>query len=193
MPRRAASMIAPDAREPERVQPASPELSGFVSAARSGNERAFARIYDQYARSVHGVVLAHAPPDDAADLVQETFLTAWKQIHTLRDPGAFAGWLMAIARNTARQSQRRALRLVSLEETMPATVKEPDLDGQTALAAIRSLPEAYRETLLLRLVEGMSGQEIAERTGLTHGSVRLNLHRGMQLLRSRLGWGEHHE
>ena len=50
----------------------------------------------------------------------------------------------------------------------------------TVLAAIRRLPEAYRETLVLRLVEGMTGPEIAERTGLTPGSVRVNLHRGLQ-------------
>lgn len=71
---------------------------------------------------------------------------------------------------------------------MPAQLTEPGLDGQTALRAIQSLPETYRETLLLRLVEGMSGQEIADRTGLTPGSVRVNLHRGMQLLRAKLGW-----
>ena len=54
------------------------------------------------------------------------------------------------------------------------------------LATIRSLPEAYRETLTLRFVEGMTGPEIALRTGLTEGSVRVNLHRGMKLLRERL-------
>ena len=64
------------------------------------------------------------------------------------------------------------------------------MEAATALAAIRSLPEAYRQTLMLRLVEGMSGDEIAERTGLTSGSVRVNLHRGMQLLRESLGRGE---
>ena len=55
------------------------------------------------------------------------------------------------------------------------------------IKAIRDLPEAYRETLVLRLVEGMSGPEIAERTGLTPASVRVNLHRGMKLLREKLG------
>jgi RNA polymerase sigma-70 factor (ECF subfamily) len=48
------------------------------------------------------------------------------------------------------------------------------------------MPEAYRETLMLRLVEGMTGPEIAMRTGLTPGSVRVNLHRGMQQLRAKL-------
>ena len=63
---------------------------------------------------------------------------------------------------------------------------EDRLVAERALAAIRSLPEAYRETLMLRLVEGLSGPEIAERTGLTAGSVRVNLHRGMALLRNAL-------
>ena len=52
------------------------------------------------------------------------------------------------------------------------------------LDAIRSLPDAYRETLILRLVEGLTGPEIAARTGMTHGSVRVNLHRGMEQLRA---------
>jgi RNA polymerase sigma-70 factor (ECF subfamily) len=181
-------MIAADARESERVPSVNTAMAPVVTAAQSGDEEAFRNLYERYARTVHGVVLSLAAPDEAPDLVQETFLTAWRQFHTLRDPAAFSGWLMAIARNTARQSRRGALRLVSLEETMPATVKGPELDAQTALDAIRSLPEAYRETLLLRLVEGMSGEEIADRTGLTPGSVRVNLHRGMHLLRAKLGW-----
>ena len=55
------------------------------------------------------------------------------------------------------------------------------------VAALRALPDAYRETMILRLVEGLTGPEIAEQTGLAAGSVRVNLHRGMKLLRERLG------
>jgi RNA polymerase sigma-70 factor, ECF subfamily len=54
------------------------------------------------------------------------------------------------------------------------------------MGIIRELPEAYRETLTLRLVEGMTGPEIAGRTGLLPASVRVNLHRGMKALRERL-------
>lgn len=182
------AVIAPDALEPRRPDPSGGESTALVTAALAGDQRAFSGLYERYARAVHGVVLAHAPPDDVKDLVQETFLAAWRQLHSLRDRGAFGGWLMAIARNVARQSRRANLRLVPLDEGLPAPASEPEIDGDRALAAIRSLPEAYRETLLLRLVEGMSGPEIAERTGLTHGSVRVNLHRGMQMLRDTLGW-----
>jgi RNA polymerase sigma-70 factor (ECF subfamily) len=61
-----------------------------------------------------------------------------------------------------------------------------EAEAAHALRVIQQLPEAYRETLVLRLVEGMTGPEIAERTGLTPDSVRVNLHRGMKALRARL-------
>jgi RNA polymerase sigma-70 factor (ECF subfamily) len=68
-----------------------------------------------------------------------------------------------------------------------AAVSEERTEAMAVLAIIRTLPEAYRETLVLRLVEGMTGPEISTRTGLTPASVRVNLHRGMKLLRKRLG------
>jgi RNA polymerase sigma-70 factor (ECF subfamily) len=76
---------------------------------------------------------------------------------------------------------------VSLEATLVAGAIHQEGEALSVLAAIRRLPEAYRETLVLRLVEGMTGPEIAGRTGLTPGSVRVNLHRGMQMLREALG------
>ncbi len=65
----------------------------------------------------------------------------------------------------------------------------PDISAEAAaaVAAIQQLPEAYRETLAMRLVDGLSGPEIAAATGLTPESVRVNLHRGFKLLRERLG------
>jgi RNA polymerase sigma-70 factor (ECF subfamily) len=59
-------------------------------------------------------------------------------------------------------------------------------EALAVLEVVRGLPDAYRDTLILRLVEGLSGPEIAERTGLTAASVRVNLHRGMKQLRAKL-------
>jgi RNA polymerase sigma-70 factor (ECF subfamily) len=69
---------------------------------------------------------------------------------------------------------------------MSADAPAARVEALAVLETIRALPEAYRETLVLRLVEGMTGPEIAERTGLTAASVRVNLHRGMKLLREKL-------
>lgn len=134
---------------------------------------------------VHGVVLARVPALDVDDLVQEVFAAAFSRIGTVREPEAFPGWLAAIARNRAADYHRAARPTVELKDVPGRDGRDQD-DALAVMAALRALPDAYRETLTLRLVEGMTGPEIAERTGLTHGSVRVNLHRGMALLRERL-------
>jgi RNA polymerase sigma-70 factor (ECF subfamily) len=68
-----------------------------------------------------------------------------------------------------------------------AVTKSPNRTAGEILDLIRGLPEAYRETLVLRFVEGMTGPEIASRTGLTAASVRVNLHRGVKMLREKMG------
>jgi len=163
------------------------EDARLVVQASAGDESAFARLYERYARMVHGILLARVGRADAEDLVQEVFFAAWHRLKALRDPAAFGGWLATIARNRATDHHRRG----NDYEELPAHLEARDAtaartEALVVLKIIRSLPEAYRETLVLRLVEGMTGPEIAERTGLTPASVRVNLHRGMKLLREKL-------
>jgi RNA polymerase sigma-70 factor (ECF subfamily) len=161
----------------------------LASLAREGNRAAFGSLYERYRRAVHGVLLAHASYTDAEDLMQAVFVKALQRLQGLRDAEAFGGWLMAIARNVAFDHHRRAKNLVDIDEVKNARSADKDTLGsesELALEAIRRLPEAYGETLMLRLVEGMTGPEIAARTGLTADSVRVNLCRGMKLLRAEL-------
>jgi len=164
----------------------APTTARWVEAARDGDRAAFGRLYDLYGRMVHGVLLARVPRDDVEDLVQEVFIKALRQLQSLRDARAFGGWLVTIARNTATDRMRRQPDPLELSDDVPAPASHED-EARAVLRLIRGLPEAYRETLMLRLVEGMAGPEIAERTGLTPGSVRVNLHRGIAMLRERLG------
>jgi RNA polymerase sigma-70 factor (ECF subfamily) len=161
----------------------------LVTAARDGDRTAFGQLYDRFAPMVHGLLLARVPRADVDDLVQEAFLQALRRLGSLRDAEAFGPWLAAIARNRARDHWRRGAQTVELPDEVPGA-PHPEGEAMTVLAAIRRLPEAYRETLVLRLVEGMTGPEIAERTGLTPGSVRVNLHRGLKVLREALGRSE---
>ena len=163
----------------------SPDAA-LVEAVRRGDRESFGRLYDLYGPMVHGILLARVPWGEVDDLVQDVFLVAFKRIHTLREAGAFGGWLAMIARNRAVDFHRRRRETEELPEDL-AQRSSADPEAAEALGMIRALPEAYRETLVLRLVEGMTGPEIAERTGLTPASVRVNLHRGMKLLREKLG------
>jgi RNA polymerase sigma-70 factor (ECF subfamily) len=161
------------------------ELPGVVTAARRGDRRAFAELYRRFSRAVHGVVLARVQYRDAADVVQDVFAIALERLPQLGEPAAFPGWLLAIARNRAIDHVRGKRPTDELEDVAVAAPRSAEV--AQVLAALRKLPEAYQETMILRLVEGMSGPEIAEQTGLSPGSVRVNLHRGMKLLREALG------
>jgi len=161
------------------------DLARLVRAAQGGDRPAFGELYAQYARLVHGIVLSRVARIDVDDVVQDVFVTAMQRLSTLRDADAFGGWLAAIARNRAADFLRLAPNTCELTDGI-AAADASRTEALAVLAVVRALPEAYRETLVLRLVEGMTGPEIAARTGLTAASVRVNLHRGMKLLRERL-------
>ncbi len=165
----------------------------WVAAAQDGDRAAFGQLYERYARMVHGVLLARVPVGEVDDLVQDVFMRALRRLSTLRETASFGAWLAAIARNVANDYHRRSVP----EEPLTDDATDQEIQCGTSCAdqdelavaileAVMSLSETYRETLILRLVEGMTGPEIAARTGMTHGSVRVNLHRGMEQLRAKL-------
>ena len=161
--------------------PAEAEL---VAAARSGDRAAFQQLYRRYGRAVRCVVLARSGWQEAEDLMQDVFLRAWKRLDQLREVERFGPWLMQVARNRCADHvrQRRSFEQLPVQSIHMA----PRLEAIEVLEAVQRLPEAYRETLLMRLVEGMSGPEIAAQTGLKPRSVRVNLHRGLARLRAEL-------
>jgi RNA polymerase sigma-70 factor (ECF subfamily) len=164
----------------------------IVARARAGDREAFAAFHGRFARFVNAVLLAHAPPAEVEDLQQEVFVAAWRNLGSLEECDRAGAWLATIARHAAQRKRATLVPHRELPEQLEdarATARASasgGLDGARLLEVLRELPEAYRETLALRLIEGFSGPEIASATGLTHGSVRVNLHRGMQLLREKL-------
>jgi RNA polymerase sigma-70 factor (ECF subfamily) len=167
----------------------------LVRVAQRGHREAFGQLYQRYLPMVHGILLAKLPRLEVEDLVHEVFLRALTRLRGLRDASRFGAWLAAIARNMANDYYRELRAHVEFQDHSVDAGANAAPEGQTQaqtreateiLEIIRGLPEAYRETLVLRLVEGMTGPEIAARTGLSHGSVRVNLHRGMQQLRDKL-------
>lgn len=160
--------------------------AALVEQVRAGDNEAFSRLYARYGRLVHGILLARVPYGEVDDLVQDVFMTALRKIDTLRDAGAFGPWVAMIARNRAMDFHRRSRETTEVTEAIAQTRAE-QREAVEVLNLIRQLPEAYREPMILRFVEGMTGPEIAERTGLQPASVRVNIHRGMKILRERLG------
>jgi RNA polymerase sigma-70 factor, ECF subfamily len=171
-------------RSPETIE--EPIEQTIVRAVLEGEHDRFGRLYEMYAPLVHGVLLARVPRDEVDDLLQDIFLHAMRKLHTLRNPTAFGPWIAMIARNRAMDFHRASRDTVEVEENT-AVAKPISRTANEVLDFVRQLPDAYRETMVLRFVEGMTGPEIAVRTGLTPASVRVNLHRGMKLLREKMG------
>jgi RNA polymerase sigma-70 factor (ECF subfamily) len=164
------------------------DQAALIKEVLAGDRDKFGKLYALYAPMVHGILLARVPRTEVDDLVQDIFLHALKKLHTLREPTAFGPWIAMITRNRATDFHRSSRETVEVTEDLRTTTSSEPTHRSAAevLEVIRALPDAYRETLVLRLVEGMTGPEIAMRTGLTPDSVRVNLHRGMKLVRQRL-------
>lgn len=161
-----------------------PEVA-LIRAAQGGDRAAFGRLYEQYEPLIHGILIARVAYDDAEDLMQDVFVRAMQQLTKLREPAAFCSWLITIARRVAVDHLRSRMSTTDLG-TARLDAPQSNPEALTILATIQRLPETYREPLILRLVEGMTGPEIAARTGLTPDSVRVNLCRGMKMLRDYL-------
>ena len=160
----------------------------LIEAVLNGERDRFEGLYEMYAPMVHGILLARVPRTEVDDLLQDIFLHALRKLHTLRNADAFGGWLAMITRNRAMDFYRSSRETVEVTEKTAVT-NSPNRTASEILDLIRSLPEAYRETLVLRFVEGRTGPEIASRTGLTAAPVRVNLHRGVKMLREKMGIG----
>jgi len=127
----------------------------------------------------------------AEDVVQETFLRAWRAIDSLSDPEAALSWLITIARREhARLYERKLHIVVALDDLIalddPALAAAPSEEHSDLYAAIVSLDTEYREPLVLQARMGYSTIEIARHLGLSRSAVLSRLHRARHKLRSAL-------
>ena len=121
----------------------APTIAALVDGAREGDRSAFGRLYERFAPMVHGLLLARVSPQDADDLTQDVFLTAFQRMPALRDARAFGGWIAAIARNAAVDLHRRTPSTSELPETLSGPDR-PTVEAAEILRLIRELPEARR-------------------------------------------------
>lgn len=174
----------------------------LVRRAREGDRAAFEELIRSTSRLVYArLYLEIGDPHRAEDLLQETLLLAFRSLRTLTDPRSFRAWLLKIAQTVVLDAARRDLRQKrAAPPRAPATAlahvpdpTAPLLDQlereelrYQVLAVLRSLPEEYRLPLTLRYIVGADYETICLQMGLSNGSLRGLLHRGLKLFRARL-------
>lgn len=149
--------------------------AALVGAACEGDKQAFADLYDRYSDRIYSFLVSVTHNrEDAADLLQDTFLTAGARLHQLRDRSKLRPWLFAIARHLAMKNFSRSSRQDPLEDLEVAdTAPGPsEVASQTELAALVSaaaegLGAQDRVVLDLHMRQGLQGQELGDALGVT--------------------------
>lgn len=175
-----------------------------LRAVQAGEPRAFDRFVERFGNRIYAFgIRMCGHREDAEDVFQDTLLTVFRKIETLREPGALTTWLYRIVANACLTRRRRSKFApkteLSLEELLPVSGVEagpvlPEGDGpedstyrnelSAALEkAARDLPPDYRVIWLMRDVEGLSTEETAEALGLGISNVKMRLHRARLALR----------
>jgi RNA polymerase sigma factor (sigma-70 family) len=157
----------------------------------------FEAVYEAYHGPILGYVLRRtATPDDAADIIAETFLTAWRRLEEM-PPGPEARlWLYGVARrvlaNHHRGERRRSALAERLRADLTAAYRPPEYTGEQAqiAEAFRQLTGAERELLALSAWEGLDHGEIAVVLGCSRNAVRVRLHRARKRFARELGEGQ---
>lgn len=164
-------------------------------------QRRFRILFDAESRAVLGYALRRTErAEDAADVVADTFLVAWRRIDELPSGDEARLWLYGVARRVLANQRRGASRRQQLGERLRDDLRrvlptvtgpaDPTADGDPATAAVRDalrrLPEADRELLLLTSWEGLEPTAIARVTGTPAATVRTRLHRARRRLRAEL-------
>lgn len=164
----------------------------------SGQRDAFAPLVDRYLPAVYAVSYAqtgnHADAEDAA---QEAFLSAFQSLHTLREPGKFEGWVVAIARRAAAKVRERKPRneVTGVDGMEDSTYPDPARQELRRLLReeIERLEEEPREVLLLHYFAGMSAREIAGALDISREAAKKRLQRARQIVSENLLSAIHEE
>lgn len=168
----------------------------LIEAALNGDSNCFEMLIRTRSRTLFAVAFAVLQDrDEAEDVVQETFVRAWRKRGSIREPGKFPAWLTAMARNRSCDLLRKR-RTVPLDDNGPEipdtqTVRPDvqmageDLRGRVK-SALSRLPEQHRTALTLRYLEGMDHHSIETTMGLTNGALRGILGRALAAMRKTL-------
>jgi RNA polymerase sigma-70 factor (ECF subfamily) len=174
--------------------------AALVVRARNGDRAAFEELVRRTSRLVYAsLYVGTGRIDRVEDLLQETYLSAFRALRSLEDAKGFRPWLLTIAHNVLIDDARRSgrhkrtappvdmyLGRVPAPEPAPDEAAERAELRQRVLSVLRSLPTEYRLPLTLRYITGADYDSICEQLGLTNGALRGLLHRGLKMLRDRL-------
>lgn len=168
----------------------APDRSGLYALARAGDARALERLLTIARPDLERYARRHCESEDVEEAVQDALWILYRRLGGLRSIAAFSAWLFQVVRRACLGLARRRRRTVSLDEAPEAQLRDPRASNselRLVLArVISALPPSYREVLLLRDVQGLSAEEVAELLQVSLAAAKSRLHRGRAMVRAAL-------
>lgn len=166
-------------------------LEELIHNCKKGDRKAQELLYRTYARTLYGICLKYSnSKSEAEDNLHDSFMTIYEKIGQFKNKGSFEGWMKRITVNTVLQKYRKEeyLNVVTDNTEAEVTVDEiyGDISLQTLLSYIRELPNKYRATFNLYVLDGYSHKEISEMLGTSIGTSKSNLARARMLLKEKI-------
>lgn len=166
-------------------------LFSLLAKAKKGNDKAFLKLMDEEKVKLYKMAYIYTKNESAVlDVVQETVTKAYASIHTLKEEKYFSTWITKILINTALEMHRKSQKLVLLngeiEKQAMSTQQDEKLD---LLHALEQIDEKYKTVILLKYYRDLTVKDIAVILECPEGTVKTNLHRGLQQLRTYLSKG----
>lgn len=161
--------------------------SSLLKKAQRGNEKAFLLLIEDEKVKLYKMAYVYMKNEnDALDIVQETVMKAFMNLHTVKEAHYFSTWILRILINTAIEVLRKNSKVIVLNEVLPErslTVEHEDRID--LLDAIHQLEEKYQTVILLKYYRDLTVREIAELINCPEGTVKTNIHRGLSELKKR--------
>ncbi len=172
-----------------------PELKKIIRGCLTGNKRDQELLYRRYAAKLYGVSLQYSGSyEEAQDVLQESFIKIFTNLHTFSGNGSFEGWIRRIVVNTALEKHRNRYYLNKVDEagygndSLPELVADEvaTMESEDLLNLIMELPPHYRMVFNLYALEGYSHKEIAKMLSISEGTSKSNLSRARGILQKKV-------
>ncbi len=166
-------------------------IEELISGCKKGDRRSQEQLYKKYASKLFGVCLKYSRTKvEAEDSLHDSFMTIYDKIGQYKSKGSFEGWMKRIAINTVLQKYRKEQHLKLVSENLMEEIDREEvfseINLQTLLRYIQELPNKYRLTFNMYVLDGYSHKEISEALGTSLGTSKSNLARARMILRGKI-------
>ncbi len=165
----------------------------WIRKIKAGDRKAMSQLYENYKIEFYYTAIKYSKSDDdAKDIIQDTFITIFKDIGKYKGTGSLEGWMKrilinkSISRYKAKAKFQVLINEDRIEEVEVAPSRFNDLTVSEVLALVRDLPDQYRMVFNLYELDGLSHAEIAELLEISQGTSKSNLHRAKRILKEQI-------